>query len=346
MRSRLRKRGFTLIELLVVIAIIAILVALLLPAVQQAREAARRAQCKNNLKQIGLALHNYHETHKSFPPSHVHRISGGNGPAWTNSSKGSWMVQILPFIDQGPLYKSIDFKKEGANSNTVGANMSVEYQRVPGNNGKYNQTIPIPGYMCPTDTAPEVRGNGATNGRAKSCYAMSFGDQLMPNTGCPRNGNTTKTGGHGHGNSGNQGYMSGMGSRGAWAAKMRDVTDGTSNTIHVGETTPACSDHHINGWYHFNAPWGTTTGGINFPIRNCRDSPVKPEKIPACSDRNDHGYAQSFRSLHPGGAHVLLCDGTVRYLVEVIDANITGSGTPGVLNKLGARNDGGQTGEF
>ncbi|MBW3543701.1 MAG: DUF1559 domain-containing protein, partial [Planctomycetes bacterium] len=102
-RSGSRRRGFTLIELLVVIAIIAILIALLLPAVQQAREAARRSQCKNNMKQLALALFNYEETAGQFP------ITYANPPNGNNGRSTSWMVGILPYIDQAPLYNTFDF---------------------------------------------------------------------------------------------------------------------------------------------------------------------------------------------------------------------------------------------
>ncbi|HTI49623.1 MAG TPA: DUF1559 domain-containing protein, partial [Planctomycetaceae bacterium] len=102
--SKSRFRGFTLIELLVVIAIIGVLVALLLPAVQQAREAARRAQCKNNLKQLGLALHNYHDTANTLPPGW---ISGNAGVTATGCSGWGWGTMILPNLDQGPLYQTL-----------------------------------------------------------------------------------------------------------------------------------------------------------------------------------------------------------------------------------------------
>jgi prepilin-type N-terminal cleavage/methylation domain-containing protein len=339
MNSSKLRRAFTLIELLVVIAIIAILVALLLPAVQQAREAARRSQCKSNLKQIGIALHNYHDTFNVLPPSHVHSISGGatngnNGQTWTNTAKGSWMVMILPYVDQAPLYNQIDFDKNGSG-------LSPESQNFPGTSKRFHaQTIPA--YMCPTDTAPNVRGNANTNGRGKSCYAISFGNQRMTNTGsCPEVGNDFGTGAQNHGNSGNSATHSGIASRGAWSAKFRDVSDGLTNTIFVGETTPLCSDHHRNGWFHFNAPWGVTSGGVNWPIRNCEGDPVTPAAnmpVPGCHERNDHGYAQSFRSKHTGGAHVLLGDGGTLFVSENIDYL--------TLQKLGDRRDGEEIGDF
>ena len=102
-----KHRGFTLIELLVVIAIIAILIALLLPAVQQAREAARRTQCKNNLKQIGLALHNYHDVNRAFPPGWVPQLSSTGAVSNTRRSSWAWSVFILPYIDQAPLFNQL-----------------------------------------------------------------------------------------------------------------------------------------------------------------------------------------------------------------------------------------------
>ncbi|MBC7817354.1 MAG: DUF1559 domain-containing protein, partial [Planctomycetaceae bacterium] len=179
---RIGKSGFTLIELLVVIAIIAVLIALLLPAVQQAREGARRTQCKNNMKQIGLAMHNYHDTHGRFaqmvwydPWQPDPRIAGGVND-WTNGSKGSWMVRILPFIDQGPLYNAIDFDKDGPSCPwplPPTWNCAPEAQLNP-RDGKPFYLSVIPGYMCPTDPL------GYTDvGRAKSTYAISVGNSHM-----------------------------------------------------------------------------------------------------------------------------------------------------------------------
>jgi prepilin-type N-terminal cleavage/methylation domain-containing protein len=124
-----RKRGFTLIELLVVIAIIAILIALLLPAVQQAREAARRTQCRNNLKQIGLAFHNYHDTANALPPGHT--LAAGLGDLIT------WPISILPHIDQAPLFNKVDFSINGAMGG-CGTNASI-------------MQMALPAYLCPSD---------------------------------------------------------------------------------------------------------------------------------------------------------------------------------------------------
>ncbi|WP_417376669.1 DUF1559 domain-containing protein, partial [Gimesia maris] len=122
MKRLAAKRGFTLIELLVVIAIIAILIALLLPAVQQAREAARRSTCKNNMKQLGIALHNYHETHRIFPQMHVEYARNTDYDPPGGESFLPWSVMILPFMDQAPLYNKINMNaawRDSSNSNAV-----------------------------------------------------------------------------------------------------------------------------------------------------------------------------------------------------------------------------------
>ncbi|MFT4556544.1 MAG: prepilin-type N-terminal cleavage/methylation domain-containing protein [Planctomycetaceae bacterium] len=143
------KKGFTLIELLVVIAIIAILIALLLPAVQQAREAARRSQCKNNLKQIGLSVMNYHDVHRTFSPGVT--VADVTNAATTQSNYFSWVAQILPFFDQAPLYKKLDFK--------------VSYQDATGtpNTAALCSTI-LTAMRCPSDAGPDQDPSGSTTG--------------------------------------------------------------------------------------------------------------------------------------------------------------------------------------
>lgn len=294
------RRGFTLIELLVVIAIIAILVALLLPAVQQAREAARRSQCKSNLKQIGIAMHNYHDVYSQFPlsPNFV----------WEHD-KGTYFVQMLPFLDQAPLFDAIDFSSTGHNSVAP----RFDGIRLPDNT--LVRSVIIPALVCPSETSQPRQGD-----RAKTNYALSMGSQAMPsNQGCTTYpGNVFGTGRHGHGNGVNSDGISGIVSRGQWSAKFSEITDGTSNTIAGGETRPQCGDHSRNGWFHSNAQWIATTAPINYPI-NCYGYPqVDPTNAP-CSRPNNWQTSQGFKSEHAGGAHFLMCDGAVNFLSENID---------------------------
>ena len=139
-------RGFTLIELLVVIAIIAVLIALLLPAVQQAREAARRSTCKNNLKQYGLAIHNYHETFGTIVPA------SNNTNQWNNYAVG-WQVRILPFADQAPLYNLMDFSA-GGTTGAAGVDLLLP-------SGKRLRQSETPYSKCPSDASPSPDGNWA-----------------------------------------------------------------------------------------------------------------------------------------------------------------------------------------
>ncbi len=193
--SSLTRRGFTLIELLVVIAIIAILIALLVPAVQKVREAASRTQCANNLKQVGLALHNYHDTHKKFPPAF---LGGSPGPSPTNVPGWGWGVFILPFVEQDNLYRQL-------NVNT--SNMPVG--AISGT-GALTQTA-LPVFRCPSDVGPELnpnRGNHAT-----SNYAAVAGNNNITNN--PHTGNGVM-------------YMNSE-------TRIADISDGTTNTVMVGE---------------------------------------------------------------------------------------------------------------
>ena len=216
MRVGTGKRGFTLIELLVVIAIIAILVALLLPAVQQAREAARRTQCKNNLKQIGLALHNYHDIHRAFPPGRTRNTYSGIVSAWYTGNI-AWLPRILPQIEQGNIFQTIDWDLGRGTSGTDG------HGGVNGANPTGARRQIIPAFRCPSDpgsgrvpwvTQAGVAVTGATPnaGYASTNYVAAVGDATRLNANPPG--------------------LFGQNTR----RQMRDISDGTSNTLIVSET--------------------------------------------------------------------------------------------------------------
>jgi prepilin-type N-terminal cleavage/methylation domain-containing protein/prepilin-type processing-associated H-X9-DG protein len=325
---RPRRRAFTLIELLVVIAIIAVLIALLLPAVQQAREAARRSQCKNNLKQLGLAVHNYIDASKQIPCS-IWDWVGGTGATWTDSSKGSYFVQLMPYMDMAPTFKSLKF-----NNPNVWA-QSPENQTLP--TGTTVRRTGVTGLVCPTNSSV-VNGIDPNTGLAAANYALSMGNQQMDswNGTCTTAqfpagagmsgttlGNIWGTGGAGHGNSANPRAISGIVARMSWAARIADITDGTANTIMAGETLQNCGQHTREGWAHWNANWVATTAPINWPIW-C-EGEQRPAIAPASTNQWQGGgtncyslahwtMEQGFKSKHQSGAHFLMCDGAVRML--------------------------------
>ncbi|MEZ6113470.1 MAG: DUF1559 domain-containing protein [Pirellulaceae bacterium] len=301
-----RNGGFTLVELLVVIAIIGVLVAMLLPAVQAAREAARRSSCSNNLKQLGLALHNYHDTYKRFPNHGVFHSnnSSHNGLTWGDSSKGSLLVKILPFIEQQPLYDKLDF--------SMGKGFE---DLVDGNNKKYRD-YDIEAFRCPS-ASHEVRLVGE---RALSNYAPCMGSQRLPGNGCEAvyPGNIFGTGAQDHANREFDSVnISGTIARGAWSPTFAEIKDGTSNTIAMGEILPNYSDHQRNGWFHFNSLHAGTTCPPNYKQINAYNQPAKYSG--PCSAVNAHAVAWGYRSEHPGGLQVVLFDGSVRFVPETID---------------------------
>lgn len=325
-----RRRAFTLIELLVVIAIIAILIALLLPAVQQAREAARRSQCKNNLKQIGLALHNYHDAFGMFPAAAIwnYRAGGGNEPR-----NYTWITMLLPYLDQAPLYNKIDFTLPLLGQTLAdGSEISAQV---------------IPTLLCPSD--PGFGGAGNRWGIAWTNYAGSEGYDWWKRPAHPLSGVFNL----------NTNY------------RIRDIIDGTSNTIAVTECStqgfapnPGAATHQemgngsprgggANNAVFRSALLATNTNGdvstnAAYEIVNpdgsgpsgfwWRSSPfaMQPTYL-HCFGVNNNWPGASSR--HEGGAHMLLCDGAVRFLSDNIDypgENVTGfangSGVWGALN--------------
>jgi prepilin-type N-terminal cleavage/methylation domain-containing protein/prepilin-type processing-associated H-X9-DG protein len=321
--KRLRLLAFTLIELLVVIAIIAVLIALLLPAVQQAREAARRSTCKNNLKQLGLAVHNYHDALNQFPIN-------SNGVNAGVIDHGSVFVMLLPYIDQAPLYNQINFNVTGA----------IAAQQVINGNTLESNIIPI--LQCPS----EDKGPTLTGVSKISSYAPSVGAQLLQAAnGCnlatvipaypagfdpygnredPFNRSQGNTG-YARSDWGIPQYVSGVFARGYfvdWGAKIRDITDGTSNTICMGEVRMYCNDYNLSinggsGWASSEGMWYGTAAPINFPT--CPDFPGYGSD-PTCRQRSSNWNASfGFKSRHVGGAHFLMCDGSVRFVSENIN---------------------------
>ena len=333
----MKRRGFTLIELLVVIAIIAILIALLLPAVQQAREAARRTQCKNNMKQIGLALHNYHDVYNQFPINQYDAI----WPQLPYGNNLTVLVGLLPYIDQAPLFNAIPF---GATRNIT--TFSI--------NGKRVGDHLIPGYVCPSDgeaVAP------TPNNTRRCSYAPSIGSQFMQSgAGCnlatyagtypagmgldPNNdGEDPFNRGNVRSDWGRPAEISGPFSRGrfnGWAANFRDITDGTSNTILFGEIRMACNQFGSWGWAWPESLWYATTAPINF--NTCPGTAGYGATPCANWASNNWNAIFGFKSQHTGGAHFTLGDGSVRFITQNLD-KLT-------YARLGDRWDGGVLGEF
>jgi prepilin-type N-terminal cleavage/methylation domain-containing protein/prepilin-type processing-associated H-X9-DG protein len=320
MTARRKRFGFTLVELLVVIAIIGILVALLLPAVQAAREAARRMSCSNNLKQIGLALHNYHDVYKQFaigtrdqdpanPPGTARPWNGGA------HRKGTVLVKILPFMEQQPLFDQLDFRGD----------IFAQLQALGfGSDNGTKMEI----YICPSDA---TTGKNLSNSRQFYNYAPNIGNQNMPGRGwCnayPNDswqtradgvfgGNLFRDGWIGHGSSNTGRGISGVFSRYCYGAAIGEIGDGTSNVIMFGEILPSCGDHHRGGWYNPNAQWTATTGHINF--NTCGKNRVLDNQQ-NCNDYRNWMTSQAYKSDHPTGAQFVFCDGSVSFLSDNID---------------------------
>ena len=323
--------GFTLVELLVVITIIGVLIALLLPAVQSAREAARRMQCGNNLKQLGLALHDYESTWGQFPLGNSISVYSWAGPG-PSDMHGSFLVGLLPFMEQQALFDLCDFKV-----------CTDYYSFFPGTTKRIAE-VPIPGLLCPSDPpSPDMDGNpiywstaNSTQGqkRALSSYGASMGSQKFG--GGPYPGNVFGTGSQYHGDEVGGGHISGVFAHMAWGARIADIADGTSNTIALGEIRPKCGAHTRDGWMSWNSLWIATSAPINYPT--CPDEPGYDSVNTASSAPGKYALEQGFKSAHSGGCQFVFCDGSVHFLTETIDYM--------TYQKLGDRRDGLTIGEY
>jgi prepilin-type N-terminal cleavage/methylation domain-containing protein/prepilin-type processing-associated H-X9-DG protein len=299
-REARRRRGFTLIELLVVVAIIGMLVALLLPAVQAAREAARRLQCINNLKQMGLALHHYHEVHGVFPPG---GYGGGlsspvlwNNPTIVARRLSSWGSAILPYLEQAPLYHQI--------------NQSFWY--VQPENTTAGGTV-VQAYLCPSNPAASLFKPNGDNANsppfARNDYAGNYGERALrcfPDRGCQ---NSYAEGGDASG----RGVIM---PQGTIVVSVREISDGTTNTIVLGEAPEALHGLWI-GHKNFldqSAPLNARYGrGASSPWQSCQ----APNKSPNIG-KLGCDFGQEFHSHHPGGANFLFADGSARFVKETL----------------------------
>jgi prepilin-type N-terminal cleavage/methylation domain-containing protein len=295
------RRGFTLVELLVVIAIIGILVALLLPAVQSAREAARRMQCQNNLKQIGLALHTYHGTHQTFPP----------GSFWYGDSaanRGSILIQLLPFIEQQNLYDQFDFRQNVDTQTALQGTIIPSYVCPSDNNRTLLNGRAIHNYAASAGPTPHINSPSCTCATGASFNA--FAAAAVPNS---RYGGNPEFGG--------PFYRTGV------ATTMQDCRDGLSNTIYFGEVRRDCSNHIKQGWMRSNNGNGLVATQVPINYDSCDDANANP-----CQRPCNWSTELAFKSQHPGGAQFVLGDGAVRYFSETIDH--------AVFQLLGAKADG------
>lgn len=305
------RRGFTLVELLVVIAIIGVLVALLLPAVQAAREAARRTQCNNNLKQIGLAIHNYHDTNNRLPPGAV--FHGGAEEPWGGpiNHRGSIHIRLLPYLEQQSLYDLFDLSR-GTD------NQAAPQPFQDGNTLLRSATVNV--FLCPSDNSTQKLGD-RPNQVQVSNYDFNMGPSAAisnsPSCDCPefplwqsysRSGTSATN-------------PAGPFTRNGWnfTARFADCIDGLSNTIFFGEVRVDCSNHVRRGWSDSNR-WGKFT---QIPINydSCYASVAEAAaagKTP-CAARCNWNTEVGFKSRHPGGANFLLGDGSVRFIGETID---------------------------
>jgi prepilin-type N-terminal cleavage/methylation domain-containing protein/prepilin-type processing-associated H-X9-DG protein len=359
-----RRQAFTLVELLVVIAIIGVLVALLLPAIQAAREAARRSSCTNNIRQIGVAMLNHETAKKRFARNEQFIWQKNQNQVAGRRHLASHLVMVSPYLEAAGLYGVLDLRPTAP--------------RVPGDQlvqGVPLRQLSIAVLTCPSDEKTGVvePNNGKlgswaglidwTGPVATTSYAGSMGAQLMGWAGCnvknlvgytgTTYGNNTIYPGDDWfnttskpdscGNAGNvradcsdPPTISGVFGRSNWAASLKEIEDGSSNTIMMGEIRPSATAFvWIYGWTKSEGLWFATTAPLNFET----DPELVPNPPPACRNwGQDFNTASGFKSRHTGGVNFVFCDGSTHFLSDSIDYT--------TYQRLGARSDGEAVGSF
>ncbi len=345
---KLSRHAFTLVELLVVIAIIGVLVGLLLPAVQAARESARRMQCSNNMRQLGLALHNYHSAYNTLPSQSAgtsgDRWSEGGGHAGGNARlhnrlRLAWTIPVLPFIEQDPLYDKISNQlSDGAGPLPDGSWPAFGPSPYVGVYEPWR--VQVPGYLCPSDTGRVRRGNQ----RARLNYAACVGDAVRGTHG-------------GFGDERNRGAF-----RARYFIRFRDIVDGQSNTIALGEFVVDAGMREINAgaainvgprvsqvpaecretvvnptdarYYADSAQMSGPNGGTPRGLQWNDGLPhftgfntVMPPNGPSCMNGGSGSFGiYSAGSRHTGGINIVMADGSVQFATDSIDAGNQNSG--------------------
>lgn len=340
--SRPSNRGFTLIELLVVIAIIAVLVALLLPAVQQAREAARRTQCRNNLKQMGLALHNYEATYGVFPMSRINLTIAGV------PFQQSWGTMVLPYLDQTPLYNQMNFNTSWNNPVNNAATTSYISAFIcpsaPGTRGVPSnaQYVAGPGYTGSDTPIWGYADYGSTN--EMRWAAMDVAGVERPQTTTPRK-------------RGSSGVLTRIDNNGAEITRIRDIIDGTSNTVAIAEDAGrpsfwlrnklggnptsnaafAGSQFVQDGWgwadinSGFSIDFANRTTGLTNNTSTNSSGVITVTLVPGATCSMNCTNDSELFSFHTGGVLAVFADGSVRFINE----NISLATLSGLVTKQG-----------
>lgn len=326
-----RSSAFTLVELLVVIAIIGVLIALLLPAVQQAREAARRMSCSNNLKQIALAAHNHHDTYRELPAGYPDSVpSNGGNPEF------AWSIHLFPFmelnnqyeacgVDKYKLYEILNALGDKGGSTSISSYPS-QYQ------GFVRATSSlIPAWNCPS-LSNEVM-TSFSDGNFTDANGTKYNNRYRRDEGV---GRSTYVGNVGRANNGGTADSGGVFIY-KKALRFADITDGTSNTLMIGEKTILKTTTDQVSWLGVTKSPGNgnhafcQVSSVNFPINPGVNSDV-------------HWRRNAFSSVHPGGAQFAFVDGSVHFLSETISFHT--SSPLGTYQKLGDRRDGLTVGEY